>query len=244
MASIPYDPTLILGNMVDVKRIEVLKQQAEAQKPMIRANDKLNALTASSYKMAMIYNQMVSMGVSLKVLVELSEEKEKLKEDMADAAIELGEATIEAEEAVAQIKMAAAQQKIGLYVESPLNYQQSKVKKFPLSFDSLKFDVQYFRKESERDITSAHSDAMSQHVGFVMQAVGSGFSLNQSSNASSMSQSANSRHEIEGTIVITAVCTHQQADIISPLIMQDTKLKGPSSLRPFVLINKPILLVR
>mmetsp|Transcript_12092 Transcript_12092/g.18653 ORF Transcript_12092/g.18653 Transcript_12092/m.18653 type:complete len:505 (+) Transcript_12092:127-1641(+) len=223
MASIPYDPTLVLGNIVDLERIEVLMQQAEAQKPQVQANDKLNTLLLSSYKMEMIYNQMISMGVSREVLVELSEEKEKLKGALADAAVELATATIEAEEKVTQLKIAASQQKIGFHVESPLDYKQSKVTKFPLSFDSLKFDVQYFRQESNVDSSSARSDAMSQHVGASMQALGNGFSASASHSSTSMSQEANSRHEIEGTIVITAVCTHQQADIISPLIMAPKK---------------------
>mmetsp|Transcript_12090 Transcript_12090/g.18649 ORF Transcript_12090/g.18649 Transcript_12090/m.18649 type:complete len:505 (+) Transcript_12090:127-1641(+) len=223
MASIPYDPTLVLGNIVDLERIEVLMQQAEAQKPQVQANDKLNTLLLSSYKMEMIYNQMISMGVSREVLVELSEEKEKLKEDMADAAIELGEATIEAEEAVAQIKMAAAQQKIGLYVESPLNYQQSKVKKFPLSFDSLKFDVQYFRREENEDKNNAHSQSMSRYVGATMSALGVTASASASIATQKMSQSAMSRHDIEGTIVITASCTHQQADIMTPTVLNPKK---------------------
>mmetsp|Transcript_12091 Transcript_12091/g.18651 ORF Transcript_12091/g.18651 Transcript_12091/m.18651 type:complete len:505 (+) Transcript_12091:127-1641(+) len=223
MASIPYDPTLVLGNIVDLERIEVLMQQAEAQKPQVQANDKLNTLLLSSYKMEMIYNQMISMGVSREVLVELSEEKEKLKGALADAAVELATATIEAEEKVTQLKIAASQQKIGFHVESPLDYKQSKVTKFPLSFDSLKFDVQYFRQESNVDSSSARSDAMSQHVGASMQALGNGFSASASHSSTSMSQEANSRHEIEGTIVITAICTHQQADVISPLILAPKK---------------------
>ena len=43
------------------------------------ANEKLNNLILSNYKMEMIYNQMVNMEVSLKDLEDLQIEKENLK---------------------------------------------------------------------------------------------------------------------------------------------------------------------
>jgi len=119
--------------------------------------------------------------------------------------------------------MNAAQGKIGFHIESPLDFQKTKVVQFPLSFDSLKFDVQYFRREENEDKNNAHSQSMSRYVGATMSALGVTASASASIATQKMSQSAMSRHDIEGTIVITASCTHQQADIMTPTVLNPKK---------------------
>eukprot|EP00548_Thalassiothrix_antarctica_P020873 CAMPEP_0194183722 /NCGR_PEP_ID=MMETSP0154-20130528/33467_1 /TAXON_ID=1049557 /ORGANISM="Thalassiothrix antarctica, Strain L6-D1" /LENGTH=106 /DNA_ID=CAMNT_0038900865 /DNA_START=121 /DNA_END=437 /DNA_ORIENTATION=+ len=55
------------------------------------------------------------------------------------------------------------QTQIGANVESPVDFERSKVIPFPMSFDSLKFDVQYFRNEEQDDTT--HAATVSAHMG-------------------------------------------------------------------------------
>ena len=51
MTSIPFDPGLVLGNIVEMTRIAELEEVAELQEPINVANDKLNSLILSQYKM-------------------------------------------------------------------------------------------------------------------------------------------------------------------------------------------------
>ncbi len=46
--TIPYDPSLVLGNSVEKSRIEQLQKNADAQKSMHNIQDKLNSLILQS----------------------------------------------------------------------------------------------------------------------------------------------------------------------------------------------------
>lgn len=225
MTSIPFDPTLVLGQIVQPEKIDQLMQIADLQKPTINANDRLNNLIASDYKLKMIYNQMVNLNVDMESLEKIQEEKAKLKQETAKAAVDYAEAVIETETAVRAAKDAMGQTQISKQIESPIDFAQSEVKPFPLSYDSLKFDVQFFQTLDSDDSAEAHAQSISKHVGaafsaYVVPSVQ--VDMVNSAHDTVMSQTATSG--LEGTIVITANATHKQADLMSPCVMDPVKL--------------------
>jgi len=231
MTSIPADPSLVLGNIIDPEKIDQLMAIAELQQPVDLATDRLNNLTMSSYKMGMIYQQMVNMGVDVVSLTAIQAEQVALKSEMANAAIDLGEHVISSEAAIRELKDKFSQTKISKQVESPLNYELSEVKQFPLSFDSLKFDVQFFQVQEQEDGSSAHAASISGHIaktfssGSVSEptSVGAEVALNMSASAHATTMNSHSNNMVEGTIVITASATHKQVDVIAPLVMDAQK---------------------
>eukprot|EP00547_Thalassionema_nitzschioides_P007828 CAMPEP_0194222500 /NCGR_PEP_ID=MMETSP0156-20130528/33097_1 /TAXON_ID=33649 /ORGANISM="Thalassionema nitzschioides, Strain L26-B" /LENGTH=126 /DNA_ID=CAMNT_0038953305 /DNA_START=64 /DNA_END=441 /DNA_ORIENTATION=- len=125
MASIPADPSLVLGGIIEPYKIDQLAAIAEVQKPVELANERLNFLTMSSYKMEMIYQQMVNMRVDMASLIKLQAEQIWLKAEATNAAIDLGEQIITSERAVRDLREKFAQTKISKMVESPMNYELS-----------------------------------------------------------------------------------------------------------------------
>mmetsp|Transcript_31007 Transcript_31007/g.47288 ORF Transcript_31007/g.47288 Transcript_31007/m.47288 type:complete len:515 (+) Transcript_31007:116-1660(+) len=236
MVSIPTDPGVTLGNIVDPRRLDQLKQLSEAMKPEGLANDKLNNLLQSTYKIKMVIDQMTNMGMDPRGMLKLIERRDKLKLAVAEAAIELMDATIEAEEKVEALENQFAQTTITATIESPLDYGLCSIKHFPLSFDSIKFDVQFFKKESNEDANSAinHATAVSKYVykkkridikifGITILSFGKAKSTESSENTFSSQMEQSSKADLEGTIVITANCTHKQADIIDPFYLNPKK---------------------
>mmetsp|Transcript_25416 Transcript_25416/g.38379 ORF Transcript_25416/g.38379 Transcript_25416/m.38379 type:complete len:493 (-) Transcript_25416:41-1519(-) len=223
MASIPADTGLVLGNVVDRQRIKNLMAIAEAQKPQVDANDRLNDLMQSNHKLKMIFNTMVQQEVDIETLAELDKEKELLKDEMAGAAVELAEATIKAELDIFTLKQSQQQTTITMNVESPIDYTNIAIKRFELSFDSLKFDVQYFRKEDVDDSSNAHASAISSFVASQDSdwKRTKDYGKSDSTHSSVVEQSQN--HDIEGTIVITANCTHKMADVLAPFVLDARK---------------------
>jgi len=88
MTSIPADPSLVLGNIVQPWHIIQLQAIAKLQDPVDLATDRLNNLTMSNYKIRMIYHQMVAMKVDIFALEKINDEVLELKKEMTKAAIE------------------------------------------------------------------------------------------------------------------------------------------------------------
>lgn len=74
--TIPYDPSLLLGSIVDQTRIDNLKKIADAQKPIDAAQDKLNAYILQKRSLDMTMQEMINMNVSADGLKDLVDEIE------------------------------------------------------------------------------------------------------------------------------------------------------------------------
>eukprot|EP00547_Thalassionema_nitzschioides_P015835 CAMPEP_0194242432 /NCGR_PEP_ID=MMETSP0158-20130606/7963_1 /TAXON_ID=33649 /ORGANISM="Thalassionema nitzschioides, Strain L26-B" /LENGTH=506 /DNA_ID=CAMNT_0038977507 /DNA_START=101 /DNA_END=1621 /DNA_ORIENTATION=+ len=230
MTSIPYDPSLVLGQLVYPNQIEELMEQAEIQKPQDRANDKFNTMVLSVYKFERIFQQMINMGVEGKNLEELRKQKGAVKAEMVASAIDLGKTTIVAQQKIFEYKMARQQKQISMSIESPIDFPNSPVIQFPASFDTMKFDVQMFRNEEMDQSSSAHASSVATKVGLAVMGTnpsdGAQYTVGVDasfSSSHSMAQTAE-KHEIDSTIVITCVASHRMADLIEPCILHPVKL--------------------
>mmetsp|Transcript_11588 Transcript_11588/g.17829 ORF Transcript_11588/g.17829 Transcript_11588/m.17829 type:complete len:505 (+) Transcript_11588:109-1623(+) len=223
MTSIPADPGLVLGNIIEPERIENLKAIALAQAPLDAANDRLNNLLRNTYKIQLIFQQMVNMMVDPLSLVEIQAELIALKAEAAEAAVDLAKKTIEAEKKVRDMK-AKNQTKITKQIESPLNYDACDVKQFPLSFDSLKFDVQFFQVARSADASTAHATTVGSHVAASMNgSFAAQASMQMGASATTTTMAQVNTNDVDGTIVITAYANHKETDIISPFVMDAEK---------------------
>mmetsp|Transcript_20903 Transcript_20903/g.31663 ORF Transcript_20903/g.31663 Transcript_20903/m.31663 type:complete len:499 (+) Transcript_20903:110-1606(+) len=223
MASIPYDPGLVLGNLVDPARIEHLMDIAAAQQPMNAANDRLNNLMQANYKIGMITNQMVSMNVSVAALLKLKKEQKNLKKEMAKAAMLFSKETISAERKVRELKKNAPQNQISMNIETPMDYVQSAIAPFDIAFDTLSFDVQYFQKNEATDSIESFSRQVSAHGSRSESWWGENNSQTFAGSMNSQMVAQQKNSELEGTIVISAHTTHRSANVMSPFVMDARK---------------------
>jgi len=222
MASIPYDRTLSLGNLVPLQKIKDLMDIAEIEKPQEFAAQRLRNLTESSHKMKMIALEMENMNISWDDQKQLTGEIEKLKKSMSKAAIELASETIACQNKLFDLIESQRQKRMSAMIESPLDYALSKVKQFPFSSDSMTFDVQYFRNEDSKEGVRAHSATVSSYVHGKVK-FGSKIDSGMSMDVRNAMESQSERHALEGTIVIVADCNHRQTDVIAPLVLDPKK---------------------
>lgn len=223
-STIPFDPSLVLGNIVDPKKIEALENIATLQKPVDDAQLKLNALILSKRSLDMTLQEMMNMNVDQNDLNELSQNIDTLKTTMAKAAVSLAGATIKSQKAISEARNSSDQTQINESIESPIDYNKSAIKKMPLSSDSLVMDAQYFRNESNAQGSSAHSSAIASYVssqcsGFLSPTYGAQIG----GSTKSAMESQHSNHKIEGTLVITANCTHKVSDVFAPFVLDPEK---------------------
>ena len=62
-STIPFDPSLVLGNIADPGKIEALQKVAEAKRPIDLAQDDLNSLIATERSLAITLQELINMQV-------------------------------------------------------------------------------------------------------------------------------------------------------------------------------------
>ncbi len=216
--TIPYDPSLVLGMIVDPDRVKTLEKIAEAQKDVNAKRDLCNALLRQKLSLDMTGRELIGLGAQPENMAKFDKAQADNMKSLLAAASDLAEAEIEAEQKVVEIKSEAPQQQIGMQEQSPIDFQTSQLKPMPISADSMDMDVQYFRNESESSHSSAHADAVSKHVSTrVSGFFDSTFSASLASTAQKSVMSMSTNHKLLGTLVICANCTSRNAQIYSPL---------------------------
>ncbi|MFT4850916.1 MAG: hypothetical protein ACI83B_003478 [Sediminicola sp.] len=222
--TIPFDPSLVLGNIVEPKKIDALKAVATAQAPLDDAQEKLNSLILSKRSLDMTMQQMINMSVDPEELKKLSDQIDKQKKAMTQAAIDYATISVSAQEDIQKARLAAGQIKISESVESPIDYNKSAIKLMGLSSDSMTMDAQYFRNEEEKDGNEAHSNAIASYIsGQVTSVFGPSYGAKMGASAKQTALTQTSNHSVQGTLIVTANCTHKQADIFAPFILDPEK---------------------
>ncbi len=221
-STIPYDPSLVIGNLVTQSKLDALTDLSKIQQPADAAEDNLNKLISLKRSTDMTIMELTNMKISTKEddFKELFKQSEDLKKQILKAAKDYTAKKAKSIEAFAKKDTAA---KVNSSLESPVDYVQSSIKKMPLSSDSLKLNAQYFSAASmsQKGVTVASAVA-----GFVSQEssfLGSQYSSQMSASAQSQVNSQYSRHDIEGTLVLSVTCTHKDAALLAPCVIDVDK---------------------
>ena len=221
--SIPFDPSLTLGNIVHPEKIKALQTIDEAQQPINLAQEKLNSFILAKRSLDMTVQQMIQMQVTGDAMKNLTKQVDDLKTKMAAAAGEYATATATALPKVQTAQMASSKI-ISADVESPIDWNKSSLKKMDLSSDTMVMDAQYFRFESNKDNTDAHASSVASYVsGQVSSIFGPTYGASAAGTARSTTMSQATNHNIQGTLVITANCTHKTANMFAPFVLDPEK---------------------
>lgn len=219
-STIPYDPSLVLGMIVDPTRIAVLEKIATLQLPVDVARDHVNALLRQKLSLDMTSRELISLGATPDQLGDFQKNIDDLMKNILDAAIDLGQKVVAAEQAIVQTKTDGGQAQIGTQLQSPVDFTASQLIALPISSDSMNMDVQYFRYENNAQAAKSAADSVSTFVGVkVSSFLGSAFGASAAASANSSMTSASQNHNIVGTLVICANCTSRQAQVFSPLVL-------------------------
>jgi len=222
MSQIQADNGLVMGNIVSPRRMEILQQISRAQAPLDACQVSINSLMVSKRQFGMIHNEMINMGVDKEDLRRIQEEEDKLKNELAEQAVQLGRQMIDAQIRIRSLKSDLSD--LTFTPSSPVDFTKSTFIRLPLSADSLSLDVQYFRNESVNDKAGSHAATVASHVGNSFTGYRSPKTANDMSNAARnfvLNQTQN--HDIAGTIVISASCTHRIAQVLDPFILDPKK---------------------
>jgi len=108
-------------------------------------------------------------------------------------------------------------------IESPVDYNKTQLKKMPLSADSMKMNVQYFSFDENTQDSNTAAFTVKSFVSGELDILGDSFKSQASEAAQSQMNSQYGRHSIAGTLVISVTCTHKDAVLLAPFILDVDK---------------------
>mmetsp|Transcript_25330 Transcript_25330/g.38410 ORF Transcript_25330/g.38410 Transcript_25330/m.38410 type:complete len:508 (-) Transcript_25330:271-1794(-) len=215
--SIPADPSMVLGQIVSLEKLENLKELAKILAPESFARDKLNALLLANYNLKALLMELTNLEVDEATLKSVEAKMKELKKKTGDAAIDLAAKSIKCQEDAAAFREKSGSSMIESAPESPYDMATLQVEGKPVAMDSINFDVQFFRIEED---STGHSTKVAKFVSQSLEGNGnSGTGSDPSAkDVSGKAEKATSEqtknHKLEGTLVIVCTCTHKMANFV------------------------------
>lgn len=217
-SSIPYDhPSLVIGNVVDPAVLSILKNISKCQSKIDAAQDKLNAFILMKRSIAMTINELTDLNIDMS---DLKNKQPEIDRSITQSASDYLSARIENETQILTLRTQLSDLETTENLESPIDFSLSQFKSLPLASESLKMDSQYFSfASSQQDDTIA---SIEKYVRDSTSNMGSKSNEIAGTVSSQVSQQIQN-HNISGTLIITASCTHSYVKLFEPLVLDPDK---------------------
>lgn len=219
--TIPYDPSLALGNIVNQEKLDNIEAIAQIQAPVNAAQDQLNSLMSMKHSLDMTIINMSQMGISAP---ELAAEDAKVVQDIQQAGINYAKTKLAAEQKIQPLKAKISM--VNSSDESPIDYLRSQLKSMPLSADSMVMNCQYFSFDSETESSQSQAQKISNYSSHSFSEgffVSTDYKDTNRNTTQSQVHSQYEAHDIQGTLVISINCTHQNARVFAPYVLNIDK---------------------
>ena len=218
-STIPYEPSLVLGNIVKQEKLDnaelIAAYQAEADAKEVT----MNSLIALRTNLDMTVQELTNLGVETP---EITAEIKELNKQISTAAAEYGKVKLETEKNIQPLRATLSMMSDEL--ESPLEETQREVKSMGVSSDSMQLNVRYFSVDSNKERSESQASSIGGFVSEAMSGFGQAHAMQLSKSVQKQFGMQNANHELEGKLVISISCTHKNARIFSPLILDPDKM--------------------
>ncbi|MEJ7687614.1 MAG: hypothetical protein WKG52_11815 [Variovorax sp.] len=217
-STIPYDPSLALGAIVDPAAFTTLTQISELNAEIDAAQDNLNAFISMKRSIDMTMYELVDMEVDPSAIKAKSDE---IKKEVSAAAASYAELRIDNEAKIRPLK--AKVHGVHQALESPVDYDKSKVLRLDIAADSLKMDSQYFSFEQNDQGVANSMSGIKALIAGAASHLGADAATEVATAGVSQIAKQRKEHQIVGTLVVTAACTHRKAAMLQPLVIDVDK---------------------
>ncbi|WEK34342.1 MAG: hypothetical protein P0Y53_17795 [Candidatus Pseudobacter hemicellulosilyticus] len=217
-SSIPYDhPSLVLGNIADSRVLQLLQQSAGFQAKTDAAREKMNSLIQMKRSLAMTINELTDLNVEV---TDLKAKISELDTEITAAATGFMNTAMAGETGIQQLRTQLYELEPGDPLESPVDFSGSKITRLPLAAESLKLDVQYFSFGSNQE-----DDTMSSIEKYIRESTANlgARSGEVATTATAQLSRQRQNHQVSGTLIITASCTHRQVAMLEPCLLDTDK---------------------
>ena len=219
-STIPFHPSLVLGNIVSGQKLEALKAISDLQAPVDSALEEMNSKLSLKLALDASMQEMVSLGIDT---ADIADEMEQVKSDILDTTKKYIKIRIDNEKKIFEAKSHIGGI-IDSQIESPVDYNRTFIKDdMPLSFDSINMDARYFSFDESGQGADSSMRSLKSFISASTKFLGTDRSAELANSAQSQVASQREHHDIKGTLVITATCTHKNALLLAPFILDVDK---------------------
>ncbi|GIZ49204.1 hypothetical protein CKM354_001223900 [Cercospora kikuchii] len=218
-STIAYDPSLSFASVISNTILDSLVAIANAQQPVEAARDKHNSLVAHKRSLEMTKTELKNLGVETG---SIERELEQLNKLVLTSAAEYEKAKIIAEPQIARSResIRTMQRQMG----SPVDQRRTGIKTLPISADSMNMKVKYLPFDSVQQNSTSYASNI---ASFVSESIGTITGL---SNATKLGATFSAQvaqkwdmQSIEGTLIFSMSCTHKNASLLAPLVLNPDK---------------------
>lgn len=216
--SIPYAPSLVLGSVVDNEALQTVKAISALLQPVDAAQETLNSFIAMRRSLKMTADELVNMNIQP---TELLDQLDRVDEQVEKAAVDY--ATVRVEQELKLQPLRAGMRLVNAQEESPLNLKRCAIQSLPLAADSLKMDAQYFAFDENEAFARNTTSNIRRFIAGSGRIGKTGVSAELAKSAVEQINRQRQTHDISGTLVLTATCTHRNARVLAPLVLDVDK---------------------
>lgn len=220
--AIPYDPSLALTQIIDTRILDALEKVAAAREPANHAEEAYNNALFNFQSIELTLNELAPLGIdtgSLETEIEIS------RKAVTDAANRLAAARISSLQNVeaAKSEARAVLASIKDFPETPLDLGRTQTKTMPIAADSIQMDVQYFSSDTMQQQSRSLAGAVKVYASWKTSFLGNHFSAQAAHAAQSQVSHQSEVHDIMGTLVFSVTCTHKNAMMLEPCVLDVDK---------------------
>jgi hypothetical protein len=221
-SSIPFDhPSLVLGNIVYPDILSKLKNISVLQAKIDGAQSKMNSHITMKRSLSMTISELIDMNVDVTALVDKIRE---IDAAIVESAAGYTSVRLSNETTIQSLKEEIGELEPDDTIESPVDFTRTEIRRLPLSTDSLKLDAQYFSYDENSEENPVNTvSGIENYIKESVSGLGAKASTDISSAASAQINLQRKNHNVSGTLIITASCTHKNAVLLSPLVIDVDK---------------------
>lgn len=216
--TIPFDPSLTLGGIVQHDRLDKLIEIAKLKAPIDAAMNDLNADIELRRSLDLTKQELINLKIDP---YKLNEPIEEINRKILESAETVATRKIEAGPLINAIK--SSMPVITKNIESPVDFNKSVIKQLPLSSDSIETNAQYFSFEENSQSSDSTISKIKSFVAASTSFLGTERSVQASSQAEKQVSQQLENHSLSGTLIITANCTHKDAVVLAPFVLDVDK---------------------
>lgn len=216
--SIPYDPSLVIGSVLNKERITNLKKISDLKTPICIARNSLNSKMSIKRSLEMTLIELRELNIDTS---EIETEITNLEKEIVTEANKYLSLKIANERKIIEVESSIG--KIEQEIDTPVDFKQTKFEHLPLASASLKMEIQYFSFSETRYGQDKNLKSMKKMISSSTGIFGADRSTEATTSAIEQATAQMLHYEVQGTILITATCTHKNITLMSPLILNPDK---------------------
>ena len=216
--TIPYNPSITLGAIINPEKLKVIEDISQMQSPIDAARDRMNSYISFIRSVEMTIDELRSMDVPTE---NLNKQKEIAKKELDKAGADFASTVLKNEPEIQKLKLQI--RTVNSSIESPIDYVATQTKKLPLAANSIKLDAQYFSFDGNEQSVSNTIAQMKSFVSASAGELGMSMATEMARSASAQVNMQHQAHGLKGSLVITATCTHKDAVVFAPLVLDVDK---------------------